>query len=71
MGGPHAVFFSPKGAVTGTAHGSVIEDENGEWWYFYTVHASICHQFERRIGMDRLTFDAEGNVVARSASSEP
>lgn len=65
------VFFSPKGAVTGTAHGSVIEDENGEWWYFYTVHASIRHQFERRIGMDRLTFDAEGNVVARSASSEP
>ena len=65
------VFFSPSGVVTGTAHGSVIRDDRDEWWYFYTVHASIRHRFERRIGMDRLTFDANGDVVARSASSEP
>ena len=65
------VFFSPSGVVTGTAHGSVIRDDQDDWWYFYTVHASIRHRFERRIGMDRLTFDANGDVVARSASSDP
>lgn len=65
------VLFSPKGVVTGTAHGSVIWDGLGDWWYFYTVHASIRHQFERRIGMDRLAFDARGDIVAGSATSEP
>ena len=65
------VFFSPKGVVTGTAHGAVVKDERGEWWYFYGVHGGCHHQFERYVGMDRITFLPNGDAAAASATNEP
>ncbi len=48
-----------EGLVTGTAHGSIVQAPDGEWWQFYTIVLSNPPG-GRRIGMDRVTFDADG-----------
>jgi hypothetical protein len=48
-----------EGLVTGTAHGSIVQDPYGEWWQFYTIVLSNPPG-GRRIGMDRVHFDEDG-----------
>lgn len=49
-----------EGLVTGTAHGSIVRLKGtDEWWQFYTIVLSIPPG-GRRIGMDRVRFDADG-----------
>ena len=48
-----------EGLVTGTAHGSIVQAPDGEWWQFYTIVLSNPPG-GRRIGMDRVTFDEDG-----------
>jgi hypothetical protein len=48
-----------EGLVTGTAHGSIVQAPDGEWWQFYTIVLSNPPG-GRRIGMDRVEFDADG-----------
>ena len=50
-----------EGLVTGTAHGSIVEGPDGELWQFYTIVLSNPPG-GRRIGMDRVTFDKDGNM---------
>ncbi len=47
-----------EGLVTGTAHGSIVQYK-GEWWQFYTIVLSNPPG-GRRIGMDKVEFDADG-----------
>jgi len=47
-----------EGLVTGTAHGSIVNYKD-EWWQFYTIVLSNPPG-GRRIGMDRVEFDADG-----------
>lgn len=48
------------GLVTGTAHGSIVQiPGKDEWWQFYTIVLSNPPG-GRRIGMDKVTFDADG-----------
>ena len=47
-----------EGLVTGTAHGSIVKYKD-EWWQFYTIVLSNPPG-GRRIGMDRVEFDADG-----------
>ncbi|HEX2935291.1 MAG TPA: family 43 glycosylhydrolase [Bacteroidales bacterium] len=49
------------GLVTGTAHGSIVEGPDGNLWQFYTIVLSNPPG-GRRIGMDRVIFDKEGNM---------
>ncbi len=49
------------GLVTGTAHGSIVKGPDGNLWQFYTIVLSNPPG-GRRIGMDRITFDEEGNM---------
>jgi xylan 1,4-beta-xylosidase len=49
------------GLVTGTAHGSIVEGPDGNLWQFFTIVLSNPPG-GRRIGMDRITFDNEGNM---------
>jgi len=49
------------GLVTGPAHGSIVEGPDGQLWQFYTIVLSNPPG-GRRIGMDRVIFDAEGNM---------
>ena len=49
------------GLVTGPAHGSVVEGPGGNLWQFYTIVLSNPPG-GRRIGMDRIIFDKDGNM---------
>ena len=48
------------GIVTGPAHGSMVTGPDGNIWQFYTV---VLRSGGRRIGMDRVTVDKDGNLV--------
>ncbi len=53
-----------EGLVTGTAHGSIVEGPDGNLWQFYTIVLSNPPG-GRRIGMDRIVFDKEGNMSVK------
>jgi len=52
------------GLVTGTAHGSIVEGPDGHLWQFYTIVLSNPPG-GRRIGMDRIAFDKDGNMAVK------
>ncbi|NLD22581.1 MAG: family 43 glycosylhydrolase [Bacteroidales bacterium] len=47
------------GVVTGAAHGSMLTGPDGNIWQFYTI---VLSSGGRRIGMDRVTVDEQGNL---------
>jgi hypothetical protein len=53
-----------EGLVTGTAHGCIVEGPDGNLWQFYTIVLSNPPG-GRRIGMDRITFDKDGNMSVK------
>ena len=57
-----------EGLVTGTAHGSIVKFQD-EWWQFYTIVLSNPPG-GRRIGMDKVTFDADG-LMACAVTDTP
>lgn len=48
------------GIVTGPAHGSMVTGPDGNIWQFYTI---VLRSGGRRIGMDRVIVDANGNLT--------
>ena len=59
-----------EGLVTGTAHGSIVQvKDKDEWWQFYTIVLSNPPG-GRRIGMDKVTFDADG-LMACTVTDTP
>jgi hypothetical protein len=52
------------GPVTGPAHGSIVEGPDGQLWQFYTIVLSNPPG-GRRIGMDRIIFDRNGNMSVK------
>ena len=70
--------YSPKnpllrkttGIVTGPGHGSIVKGPDGNWWVFYTIVTSNPPG-GRRIGMDPIDFDANGNPFTRGPSETP
>ena len=70
--------YSPKnpllrktsGIVTGPGHGSIVKGPGGNWWVFYTIVTSNPPG-GRRIGMDPIDFDANGNPFTRGPSETP
>jgi xylan 1,4-beta-xylosidase len=59
-----------SGIVTGPGHGSVVEGPDGNWWVFYTI-VMANPPGGRRIGMDPVAFDADGNAYVREVSETP
>ena len=58
-----------EGLVTGTAHGSIVKlKDRDEWWQFYTIVLS-SPPGGRRIGMDKVTFDADGLMYCKVTDS--
>ena len=58
------------GIVTGPGHGCVVQGPDGNWWVFYTI-VMANPPGGRRIGMDPVDFDANGNVFTRGPSDTP
>lgn len=50
------------GIVRGTGHGCVEHGPDNTLWAFYTVTTPYHHKFERRIGMDRVEIDENGEM---------
>ena len=65
------IFRTTEGLVTGTAHGSIIRGPQGRHWVFYTVFACAVHGFERRLGLDLVEFDENGEIFVPSATVTP
>ena len=58
------------GLVTGPGHGSLVQGPDGNWWEFYTI-VMQNPPGGRRIGMDPVTFDRNGNMIARGPTDTP
>lgn len=63
------MLHSPNGIVTGTGHGGMAPGPDGSVWQFYTCRIARLHVFERRVGMDRVTFDADGEPSVKVTST--
>ncbi len=50
------------GIVTGAGHGCVEHGPNGTLWAFYTIATPYMHKYERRIGMDLVAVDENGEL---------
>jgi xylan 1,4-beta-xylosidase len=58
------------GVVTGPGHGCIVQGPDGKWWVFYTL-VLANPPGGRRIGMDPVDFDVNGNVATRGPSDTP
>ncbi|HEX4140932.1 MAG TPA: family 43 glycosylhydrolase, partial [Candidatus Methylacidiphilales bacterium] len=65
------ILISRGGLVNGTAHHSVVEGPNGTFWCFYTTLVGIDYRFERRIGMDPVGFDENGEMFVAGPTETP
>jgi xylan 1,4-beta-xylosidase len=64
------VLRKTTGIVTGPAHGSVVKGPDGNWWQFYTI-VLANPPGGRRIGMDPVGFDKDGNLFVHGATETP
>lgn len=65
------ILLQKGGLINGCGHHSVVEGPDGTLWCFYTLLVRIEHGFERRIGMDPVGFDANGDMFVRGPSEDP
>jgi hypothetical protein len=54
--------YKPGGFLPGAGHGSTMEDRNGRLWHVSTMRISKNHDFERRLGLWKAGFDADGEL---------
>ena len=54
--------YKPGGFATGAGHGSTIADRNGSYWHTASMYISRNHDMERRLGLWKAGFDADGDM---------
>jgi len=54
--------YKPGGFMNGAGHGSTLKDKRGGYWHTATMSISKNHIFERRIGLWKAGFDADGEL---------
>ena len=54
--------YKPGGFIPGAGHGSTMQDDQENWWHVATMRISKNHDFERRVGLFRAGFDADGEL---------
>jgi len=50
------------GIVSGAGHGCVEKGPNDTLWAFYTIAVACNHKYERRVGMDLVAVDENGEL---------
>lgn len=65
------ILIHRGGLVNGCAHHSVVEGPNDTYWCFYTTLVGIDYRFERRIGMDPVGFDENGEMFVAGPTETP
>ena len=48
--------------MPGAGHGSTMEDLQGNLWHTSTMRISVNHDFERRVGIWKASYDADGEL---------
>ncbi|HEY3415984.1 MAG TPA: family 43 glycosylhydrolase, partial [Armatimonadota bacterium] len=65
------ILIQRGGLVNGTAHHSLVEGPDGRFWCFYTCRVNNVHPMERRIGMDPVRFDSQGEMYVEGPTETP
>jgi hypothetical protein len=66
------ILVHDGGLINGSGHHSVVEGPDGNLWAIYTLlYRNWNRMFERRIGMDPVGFDANGNMFIKGPSETP
>lgn len=59
------------GIISGAGHGCVVEGPDKTYWTFYTMRMGAAHVYERRIGMDRVYINEEGELYCKGVTDTP
>jgi xylan 1,4-beta-xylosidase len=64
---PYSPFsHKPTGFITGAGHSATFDDKQGRYWHIATMRISVKHDFERRLGIFPVGFDADGLMYANT-----
>jgi len=59
------------GLVAGGGHGCIVEGPNDTLWAFYTCPANYTHMFERRVSMDPVAINEDGEIMVLKNTDSP
>lgn len=59
------------GYLRGAGHGCIVEGPNSTYWIFYTSLFNYNFKFERRIGMDPIGIDENGELFCPAVTDTP
>ena len=66
------IFIHKNGLINGTGHHCIIQAADGSVWNLYTMlYRNWNRMFERRISMDPVGWDAQGNMIFYGPSERP
>lgn len=65
------VTLKNRGLVRGAGHGCIVDGPNDSIWVFYTCIFNYNHRFERRIAMDPLGVDENGELYCPATTETP
>lgn len=54
--------YKPGGFINGAGHGSTIADRDGNYWHTASMSISVNNDMERRLGLWKAGFDADGEL---------
>jgi xylan 1,4-beta-xylosidase len=56
------VSHKPTGFLPAAGHSATFADRQGKYWHISTMRISVKHDFERRLGIFPVEFDADGQM---------
>lgn len=59
------------GLLRGAGHGCLVDGPDGTLWTFYTCLFCYNHMYERRIGMDPIGIDGDGEIFCPEVTETP
>ena len=59
------------GLIRGTGHGCIVKGPNDTRWVFYTCLVGYYNLFERRVGVDPVGIDENGDLYCIKATEHP
>ncbi|HWB85927.1 MAG TPA: family 43 glycosylhydrolase [Bryobacteraceae bacterium] len=65
------ILAQRNGLINGTGHHCIIEGPDGQFWAIYTILYRNWGVFDRRIGLDPVGFDRNGNMFVNGPSEIP
>jgi len=66
------ILVHRNGLINGSGHHSIVEGPDGSVWAIYTLlYRNWNRMFERRIGMDPVGFDEQGNMFINGPTEFP